>query len=54
VNIGPRKWDATRILSSLAEAGPCVTIGRYMYLFNRLTNLPAGQFYRFEHIVSYS
>ena len=32
----------------------CVTIGHYRYLFKRLTALPAGRFYRFEHIVAYS
>src|SRR5262245_4554834 len=42
----------TRIFSSLPVAGLCVTIGRYWYLFKRLTALPAGRFYRFEHIVT--
>ena len=32
----------------------CVTIGRYWYLFKRLTAVSAGRFYRFEHIVTYS
>jgi hypothetical protein len=31
-----------------------VTIGRYRYLFKRLTAVSAGRFYRFEHIVAYS
>ena len=44
----------TRIFSPLAVPGLCVTIGRYWYLFNRLTALSGGRFYRFEHIVSYS
>ena len=44
----------TRIFSPLAVAGLCVTIGRYVYLFERLTAVSAGRFYRFEHIVSYS
>src|SRR5262245_21035201 len=42
----------TRIFSPLAVAGLCVTIGRYWYLFKRLTAVSAGRFYRFEHIVS--
>jgi hypothetical protein len=45
---------ATRIFSPLAVAGLCVTIGRYWYLFKRLTAVSAGRFYRFEHIVAYS
>jgi hypothetical protein len=44
----------TRIFSPLAVAGLCVTIGRYWYLFKRLTLLSAGRFYRFVHIVTYS
>src|SRR5262249_52902555 len=32
----------------------CVTIGRYWYLFKRLTAVSAGRFYRFEHIVTHS
>jgi hypothetical protein len=44
----------TRISSPHAIARLCVTIGRYWYLFKRLTPVSAGQFYRFEHIVSYS
>lgn len=43
-----------RIFSSLAVPGLCDTIGRYVYLFNRLTAVLALRFYRFEHIVSYS
>jgi hypothetical protein len=45
---------ATRIFSPLAVAGLCITIGRYRYLFKRLTAVSAGRFYRFEHIVAYS
>src|SRR5689334_25321799 len=37
-----------------AGARLCDTIGRYMYLFERLTAVSGGRFYRFEHIVSYS
>ena len=44
----------TRIFSPLAVARLCVTIGRYWYLFKRLTAVSAGRFYRFEHIVAYS
>src|SRR5215831_4363846 len=44
----------TRIFSPLAVARLCVTIGRYWYLFNRLTAVSAGRFYRFEHIDTYS
>src|SRR5262245_48794858 len=44
----------TRIFSPLTVAGLCVTIGRYWYLFKRLTAVSAGRFYRFEHIVPYS
>ena len=40
--------------SPLAVAGLCVTIGRYWYLFKRLTAVQAGRIYRFEHIVSYT
>jgi hypothetical protein len=29
-------------------------IGRYVYLFERLTPVSGGRFYRFEHIVTYS
>jgi hypothetical protein len=43
---------ATRIFSPLTVARLCVTIGRYWYLFKRLTPLLAGRFYRFEHIVA--
>src|SRR5262249_18283988 len=32
----------------------CVSIGRYWYLFKRLTAVSAGRFFRFEHIVTYS
>jgi hypothetical protein len=45
---------ATRIFSPLTVPRLCDTIGRYWYLFKRLTALSAGRFYRFEHIVSYS
>ena len=44
----------TRIFSPLAVARLYVSIGRYWYLFKRLTAVSAGRFYRFEHIVSYS
>jgi len=37
-----------KIFSPLAGAGLYDSIGRYMYLFQRLTALLAGQFYRFE------
>src|SRR5262249_2752799 len=49
-----KKAPATRIFSPLAVPGLCVTIGRYWYLFKRLTAVSAGRFYRFEHIVTYS
>jgi hypothetical protein len=51
---GRNRTPDTRIFSPLTVSGLCVTIGRYWYLFKRLTPLPAGQFYRFEHIVAYS
>jgi hypothetical protein len=44
----------TRIFSPHTVARPCVTIGRYWYLFKRLTAVSACRFYRFEHIVAYS
>jgi hypothetical protein len=44
----------TRIFSPHAVAGLCDTIGRYWYLFKRLTAVSAGRFYRFEHIETYS
>jgi hypothetical protein len=44
----------TRIFSPLLIAGLSVAIGRYWYLFKRLTAVSAGRFYRFEHIVTYS
>src|SRR5262245_11069145 len=44
----------TRIFSPLTVARLCVPIGRYWYLFKRLTAVSAGRSYRFEHIVSYS
>ena len=44
----------TRIFSPVTVAGLCVTIGRYVYLFKRLTAVSAGRFYRFEHIETYS
>jgi hypothetical protein len=51
-----KTWLApdTRIFSSLAGARLCVPIGHYVYLFERLTTVFGGRFYRFEHIVSYS
>src|SRR5215831_9906717 len=48
------KLPATRIFSPLTVAGLCVTIGRYWYLFKRLTALSTARFYRFEHIDTYS
>jgi hypothetical protein len=51
---GQNRTADTRIFSPLAVAGLCVTIGRYWYLFKRLTAVSAGRFYRFEHIVTYS
>ena len=51
---GQNRTVDTRIFSPLAVAGLCVTIGRYVYLFKRLTPVLAGRFYRFEHIVTYS
>ena len=51
---GRSRTADTRIFSPLAVPGLCVTIGRYVYLFKRLTPVPAGRFYRFEHIVAYS
>jgi hypothetical protein len=44
----------TTIFSPLVVARLWVTIGRYWYLFKRLTAVSAGRFYRFEHIVAYS
>jgi hypothetical protein len=44
----------TRIFSPLTVPRLCVTIGRYWYLFKRLTAVSADRFYRFEHIVTYS
>src|SRR5262249_23182632 len=49
-----KKAPATRIFSPLAVAGLCVSIGRYWYLFKRLTAVSASRFYRFEHIETYS
>jgi hypothetical protein len=52
-----RKWPGTESncrhenFSPLAGARLCDTIGRYMYLFKRLTAVSARRFYRFEHIV---
>ena len=42
------------IFSLLAGAGLCDAIGRYVYLFQRLTGVFGGRFYRFEHILSWS
>ena len=44
----------TRIFSSLTGARLCVSICRYVYLFERLTVVFRGRFYRFEYIVSFS
>ena len=51
---GQNRTADTRIFSPLIVARLCVTIGHYLYLSKRLTPLPAGRFYRFEHIVAYS
>jgi hypothetical protein len=51
---GQNRTAATRIFSPLSVAGLCDTIGRYVYLFKRLTAVRAGRFYRFEHIMTYS
>src|SRR5215471_21429949 len=47
---GQNRTAGTRIFSPLAVAGLYVTIGRYWYLFKRLTAVSAGRFYRFEFI----
>ena len=39
---------------SSCRGGTMCHYGRYMYLFKRLTAVPAGRFYRFEHIETYS
>ena len=39
-----------RIFSPLTVPRLCDTIGRYWYLFKRLTAVSAARFYRFEHI----
>jgi hypothetical protein len=49
-----RAPPGTRIFSPHAVARLCDTIGRYWYLFKRLTPVSAGPFCRFEHIVTYS
>ena len=49
-----RNQTGTRIFSPRAVSGLCIAIGRYWYLFKRLTAVSAGRFYRFEHIVAYS
>ena len=49
-----RVMNDTRIFSPLAVAALSDTIGRYMYLFKRLTAVRDDLFYRFEHIVTYS
>src|SRR5262249_39458266 len=51
---GQNQTADTRIFSPLALARLFVSIGRYWYLFKRLTAVSAGRFYRFEHIVTYS
>src|SRR5262245_44231584 len=51
---GQDRTADTRIFSPLAVAGLYVLIGRYWYLFKRLTVVSAGRFYRFEHIDTYS
>jgi len=44
----------TRIFSPLAVPRLYVPIGRYWFLFKRLTAVSAGRSYRFEHIETYS
>src|SRR5262249_62385730 len=51
---GQGEPPATRIFSPLTVAGLCVTIGRYWYLFKRLTAVSARRFFPFEYIVGYS
>jgi hypothetical protein len=51
---GQNRTGDTRIFSPHAVAGLCVSIGRYWYLFKRLTAVSAGRCYRFEPIVTYS
>ena len=51
---GQNRTSDTRIFSPLTVARLCVTIGRYWYLFKRLTAVSAGRFYRFEHIATHS
>src|SRR5262245_23021372 len=51
---GQNRTAATMIFSPLTVAGLCVPIGRYWYLFKRLTAVSAGRFDRFVHIVTYS
>ena len=41
---GQNRTADTKIFSPLAVPGLCVTIGRYVYLFKRLTALSAGRF----------
>ena len=49
-----RVMNDTRIFSPVAVPRLYDTIGRYMYLFKRLTGVFGARFYRFEHIVTYS
>jgi hypothetical protein len=51
---GQNRTADTRIFSPAMVPGLSVTIGRYWYLFKRLTAVLAHRFYRFEHIVPYS
>src|SRR6476659_5093896 len=51
---GQNRTADTRIFSPLAVPGLCDTIGRYVYLFERLTPVFRARFYRLEHIVSSS
>jgi hypothetical protein len=51
---GQNRTADTRLFSPLTVARLWVTIGRYWYLFKRLTAVSAGRFYRFEHIETYS
>jgi hypothetical protein len=51
---GQNRTADTRIFSPHTIPRLSVTIGRYWYLFKRLTAVSAGRLYRFEHIVTYS
>ena len=51
-----REWYAKFFARLAVESyrDQCDTIGRYVYLFKRLTAVLTARFYRFEHMVSYS